>query len=82
MGSNQEKREVSVLEETNEGKIVKEISTSSMEQDIYVCGNYNKDFFKNYIIKDFREPMKPNIIYYETMGKHKEIKDWHFFFCS
>ena len=53
-----------------------------MEQDIYVCGNYNKDFFKNYIIKDFREPMKPNIIYYETMGKHKEIKDWHFFFCS
>lgn len=81
MGSNQEKREVSVLEETNEGKIVKEISTSSMEQDIYVCGNYNKDFFKNYIIKDFREPMKPNIIYYETMGKHKEIKDWHFFFA-
>ena len=50
MGGNQEKREVSNLEGTNEGILIKDISSSSMEQDIYVCGNYNKDFFKNYII--------------------------------
>ena len=81
MGGNQEKREVSNLEGTNEGILIKDISSSSMEQDIYVCGNYNKDFFKNYIIKDFREPIKPNIKYYEIMGKHKELKDWHFFFA-
>ena len=50
------------------------------EQNIYVCGNYNNNFFKN-IIKELKFPIKPNIKYYETMAKHKDLKDWHFFFA-
>ena len=81
MGSSQEKQDVEKLEKTNEGAIIKDISSAPMNQDIYVCGNYDNKFFQDYFIKDFRLPTKPNITYYDNMGKHKEISDWHFFFA-
>ena len=75
MGSSQEKQDVEKLEKTNEGAIIKDISSAPMNQDIYVCGNYDNKFFQDYFIKDFRLPTKPNITYYDNMGKHKEISD-------
>ena len=53
MGSSQEKQDVEKLEKTNEGAIIKDISTAPMNQDIYVCGNYDNKFFQDYFIKDF-----------------------------
>ena len=57
----------------------KNISKSSLEQNIYVRGNYDLNFFKKNIIKDIRCPTNSNVKYYDKMAKHKEITDWHFF---
>ena len=80
-GDSQKKQNVKDLSKTNEGKSIIEISNSSLEQNIYVCGNYELNFFENNIIKEFRFPAKSNVKYYSKMGKHKEITDWHFFFA-
>ena len=77
----QEKQNVKDLSKTIEGKSILEISNSSFEQNIYVCGNYELKFFENNIIKASRYPEKLNVKYYIKMGKHKEITDWHFFFA-
>ena len=82
MGANQEKKDVKDLSETFEGKSIQDISNSSLDQDIYVCGKYNLNFFENKIIKGLRIPMKNKVNYYEKMGKHKEIPEWHFFFAK
>lgn len=58
---------------------IEEISKSSLEQNIYVCGNYDLNFFEKNIIKDIRCPTNSNVKYYDKMAKHKEITDWHFF---
>ena len=76
---NQEKQDVKELSDTFEGKSIQDISNSPLDQDIYVCGNYDLQFFKNKIVKDLRGPMKDNVKNYEQMGKNKEIPDWHFF---
>lgn len=81
MGINQEKKNVEELSLTIEGRNIEDISNSSLDQNIYVCGNYDIDFFQNNIIQEFRLPAKSHIKYYVKMGKHKEIKDWHFFFA-
>ena len=60
---------------------IEEISKSSLEQNIYVCGNYDLNFFEKNIIKDIRCPTNSNVKYYDKMAKHKEITDWHFFFA-
>ena len=80
-GDSQEKQNVKNLSKTSEGKSILEISNSSLEQNIYVCGNYELNFFESRIIKEFRFPAKSNVKYYSKMGKHKEITDWHFFFA-
>ena len=77
--SSQEKNNVQNLAGSKEGESIVEISNSSLEQDIYICGNYDMDLFKNKIINNISEPKKPNVKYYEKMAKHKEISDWHFF---
>ena len=81
MGINQEKKNVEELSLTIEGRNIEDISNSSLDQNIYVCGNYDIDFFQNNIIQEFRLPAKSHVKYYVKMGKHKEIKDWHFFFA-
>ena len=80
MGANQENQDEHKL--SSEEKFIQEMSKSSFEQDIYICGNYSLNFFENKIIKRLSNPMKPNIKYYDKMGKHKEIPDWHFFFAK
>ena len=81
MGSTEEKKETTNLEHTNEGESILNISKSSLEQNIYVCGNYDLNFFEKNIIKDIRCPTNSNVKYYDKMAKHKEITDWHFFFA-
>ena len=81
MGINQERKEVEELSLSNEGINIENISKTSLDQNIYVCGNYDIDFFQNNIIQEFRLPAKSHVKYYVKMGKHKEIKDWHFFFA-
>ena len=39
MGSTEEKKETTNLEHTNEGESILNISKSSLEQNIYFCGN-------------------------------------------
>ena len=81
MGSSQEKKEVIDFSNTNEGKSIEDLSKSYMDQDIFVCGKYDINFFKNNITGNLKLPVKSNIRYYEKMAKHKDIKDWHFFFA-
>ena len=80
MGNNQEKKDIKNISNITLENLRNNIPDRLYEQNIYVCGNYNNNFFKN-IIKELKFPIKPNIKYYETMAKHKEIKDWHFFFA-
>ena len=70
---NQEKQDVKELSDTFEGKSIQDISNSPLDQDIYVCGNYDLQFFKNKIVKDLRGPMKDNVKNYEQMGKIKRF---------
>ena len=79
--SSQEKNNVQNLAGSKEGESIVEISNSSLEQDIYIRGNYDMDLFKNKIINSISDPKKPNVKYYEKIAKHKEISDWHFFFA-
>ena len=79
MGSSQEKKDLEKFSLTNEGKSIKKISESSFTQNIYVCGDYDINFFQNNIIEPLQFP-KSDIKYCEKIAKHKVIKDWHFFF--
>ena len=81
MGSSQESKNLSQFSETDEGKSIVEIGSSSFEQNIYVCGNYDIDFFsKNIINSPPLNPRKPRITNYIKMAEHKHIDEWHFFF--
>ena len=80
MGVTQEKKDIKNISNITLEDLRDYIPDRLYEQNIYVCGNYNNDFFKN-IIKELKFPIKPNIKYYETMAKHKDLKDWHFFFA-
>ena len=80
MGVTQEKKDIKNISNITLENLRNNIPDRLYEQNIYVCGNYNNNFFKN-IIKELKFPIKPNIKYYEAMAKHKEIKDWHFFFA-
>ena len=66
---------------TYEEKLLEDLSNSSFAQNIYVCGNYNLNFFGNNFIKDLLLPKKPKIRYYELMSKHNDVEGWHFFFA-
>lgn len=79
MGSSQEKKDLDKYSSTSEGKSIKNISESFFTQNIYVCGDYDINFFKNNIIEPLRFP-KSDVKYCEKIAKHKVIKDWHFFF--
>ena len=81
MGTSQEKKDVEQFSSSREGRSILEISKTCLEQNIYVCGNYNIEFFKKNIINGILNPKKNTNNSYETMAKHKEIKDWHFFFA-
>jgi len=80
MGSSQESKDLSEFSQTDEGKSIQEIGKSSFEQNIYVCGNYNLNFFEQNICQPTLNPKLDNISYYIKMSKHKQIKEWHFFF--
>ena len=80
MGVTQEKKDIKNISNITLENLRNNIPDRLYEQNIYVCGNYNNYFFKN-IIKELKFPIKPNIKYYETMAKHKDLKDWHFFFA-
>lgn len=79
MGS-QESTNVQNFLNTEEGKSIDKISHSSFEQNIYVCGNYDINFFKENIIDNPKDP-RPDITSYIKMSKHKQIKEWYFFFA-
>ena len=81
MGSSQENKDFKNLSNINIENIDESILDISFEIDIYICGNYDNNFFQNNLITNLRFPEKPNIKYYEIMAKHKDIKDWHFFFA-
>ena len=80
-GISQEKKEVNNLSTSREGKSILEISQTSLEQNIFVCGNYNLEFFEKNIISGLINPRKENNNAYDKMAKHKAIKDWQFFFA-
>ena len=80
--STSEKQDVEDHAKSKEGESILEIANSLLEINIYVCGNYDPNFFEKNIIKDVRFPTKPNVKYYDKMAKHKEISDWHFFFAT
>ena len=58
MGTSQEKKDVEQLSSSREGRSILEISKTSLEQNIYVCGNYNIEFFKKNIINGILNPKK------------------------
>ena len=78
MGSSQEKKDLEKFSSSSEGKSIIKISESFFTQNIYVCGDYDINFFKNNIIEPLRFP-KSDVEYCEKIAKHKVIKDWHFF---
>ena len=80
MGNDQDKKDNKNISSITLEELRYYIGERTYEQNIYVCGNYNNNFFKN-IIKELKFPIKPSIKYYETMAKHKDLKDWHFFFA-
>ena len=80
-GISPEKKEVNNLSTSREGKSILEISQTSLEQNIFVCGNYNLEFFEKNIISGLINPRKENNNAYDKMAKHKAIKDWQFFFA-
>ena len=80
MGSSQEKKDLEKFSSSSEGKSIIKISESFFTQNIYVCGDYDINFFKNNIIEPLRFP-KSDVEYCEKIAKHKVIKDWHFFFA-
>ena len=80
MGQSEEKSNVENYSKSKEGKSIIDIGKSTLEQNIYICGNYNINFFTDNIVEPLSYPQKPNINNYSQMARHKDIKEWHFFF--
>ena len=80
MGS-QESTDLENFQKSVEGNSITEISNSSFEQNIYVCGNYDIDFFENKLTEHLVNPRK-NVSNYIMMAKHKDINEWHFLFSQ
>ena len=80
MGSSNEAKELQKFATTNEGKTIDEIGHSSFEQNIYITGNYDINFFSKYLTEFPQNPILPEITSYIKMAKHNQIKEWHFFF--
>lgn len=81
MGQTSEKDQLNDYKNSEEGKSIIDIGKTTLEQNLYVCGNYNIEFFQNYIIEPISYPLKSTIKDYNQMARHKEIKEWHFFFA-
>ena len=81
MGS-QESKDLNKFSQTQEGKSVKEIAKSNFEQNIFVCGNYEDNFFEDNITEKFLNPRISSITSYDKMARHKQINEWHFFFSK
>ena len=79
MGQIEEKHNVDHFSKIREDKSILEIINSTLEQNIYICGNYDIGFFVINIIETLLYPKKSNITNYIYMASHKNIKEWHFF---
>ena len=61
-----------------EAETVKEIAEIKYTQNIYITGKYDSNFFEKYFIEKLKNP-KPDFTSYYKMGRHPEIREWHFF---
>ena len=78
MGGSEEKREVESLHKVKGNLFQK--SDISLEQNIFVCGYYNLEFFEKNIISGLINLRKDINNTYDKMAKHKIINDWQFSF--
>ena len=81
MGSSNEAKKLQNFSETNEGKTITQIGFSNLEQNIYITGNYDINFFTKNFIEEPKHPRLPDIKSYIKMSRHKQITEWHFFFA-
>lgn len=82
MGATQESTNVYNYLKTNEGKSLEQIKNSPFEINIYVCGDYQIKYFQENITETPEFPKFPKETNYISMAKHKQIKEWHFFFAD
>ena len=81
MGSSETKEKLNKFEETSEGETIKLIGKSNFEQNIYVTGNYDLNFFVKNIVEIPRNPLLSGITSYQKMSRHIQITEWHYFFA-
>ena len=81
MGSSESKTKLSDFEKTSEGMTVKSIGDSNFEQNIYVAGNYDLNFFVKNIVEIPKNPSLPETTSYIKMSRHIQINEWHYFFA-
>ena len=81
MGSSESKKKLENYSKTIEGSTIEKIGNSNFEQNIYVLGNYDMQFFTDNITEIPKNPYSAINTYYK-MSRHKQIKEWHFFFTK
>ena len=81
MGSSESKIKLEQYSKTIEGSTIEKIGNSNFEQNIYVLGNYDMKFFTDNISEIPKNPYSAVNTYYK-MSRHKQIKEWHFFFAQ
>ena len=81
MGSSESKIKLENYSKTIEGSTIEKIGNSNFEQNIYVLGNYDMNFFTDNISEIPKNPYSA-VNTYNKMSRHKQIKEWHFFFTQ
>lgn len=81
MGSSNEAKKLQNFSESSEGKSITQIGFSNLEQNIYITGNYDINFFTENFIEYPKHPRLPDTKSYIKMSRHKQITEWHFFFA-
>lgn len=81
MGSSESKIQLEQFEKKTICETVKEIGKSNFEQNIYVTGNYDLQFFVKNVVEIPRNPFIPGTTSYIKMSRHIQITEWHYFFA-
>jgi GTP-binding protein EngB required for normal cell division len=81
MGSSESKRQLENFETKTICETVNEIGKSNFEQNIYVTGNYDLQFFVKNIVEIPRNPFISETTSYIKMSRHIQISEWHYFFA-